>query len=77
MNSQKEINQLWPDDRVKDYLDKQSPEEKIEWTVLDGTLYGFIDSDGIQFACADDDENRVTGIIRFLIKHGGSYISNG
>ena len=45
--------------------------------VMDETgLYGYKDSIGNQFACADDDETRGIGITQFLIRNGGSYVSN-
>ena len=67
----------WPDDKVKEYLDMQYPNEKIEWFVMDEAgLYGCNDPGGNQFACADDDEIRALGIAQFLIRNGGSYISN-
>ena len=66
----------WPDDRVRKYLDQHNPGENIEWIVLDESgLYGYTDSAGMQFACADDDEHRAASIIQFLIRNGGSYIS--
>jgi len=45
--------------------------------VLDESLYGFTDSAGTLYAYADDDEHRIAGIIQFLLRNGGSYISNG
>ena len=66
----------WTGDKVKTYLDNQHPGEDIRWIVLDESgLYGFVDPSGSQFACADDDESRVAGIIRFLTENGGSYTS--
>lgn len=78
MYSQNEAMKQWPDDKVKEYLDKQHPNERVEWIVLDESgLYGFTDPAGSRFACADDDELRVAGIIQYLIRNGGSYSSNG
>ena len=78
MSIQQEVSKQWPDDKAREYLDKQHPNEKIKWIVLDKSgLYGCTDSAGTQFAYADDDELRVAGIIQFLIRNGGSYISNG
>ena len=65
----------WPDDRVREYLDGQYPGQRIEWVLMDESLYGFNDPGGIQFACADDDEIRNAGITQFLIRNGGSYTS--
>jgi len=67
----------WPDEKAKKYLDEQFPKEKIKWIAIFETgLYGFIDSNGLEFACADDDELRSIGITEFLIRDGGSYVSN-
>ena len=67
----------WPDDKVREYLDMQFPDERIEWVVMDEAgLYGCVDSDGTLFAYADDDESRAAGITQFLIRNGGSYVSN-
>ena len=77
MNIKKEAVEQWPDEKARKYLDMQYPNEKIEWIVLEKTgLYGFYDADGSQFACADDDEVRAVGITEFLIRNGGSYITN-
>ena len=77
MNTKKEAVEQWPDEKARKYLDMQYPNEKIEWIVLEKTgLYGFSDTDGSHFACADDDEVRAVGITEFLIRNGGSYISN-
>jgi hypothetical protein len=63
---------------VIEYLNEQCPSEKVKWVVLEESgLYGFIDGNGNEFACADDDDERNIGIIKFLIKNGGSYISCG
>ena len=78
MNIQNEVIKQWLDNKVKEYLDKQHPNEEVEWIVLDESgLYGFTDPAGSQFASADDDATRVAGIVQFLIRNGGSYISNG
>ena len=77
MYSQNEAMIHWPDDKVEEYLDKQHPYERVGWIVLDESgLYGFIGPAGSRFACADDDENRVAMITRFMIRNGGTYISN-
>ena len=77
MNIRKKAIEKWPDNKAKDYLDMQHPDEEIEWIILDESgLYGFNDSDGSQFACADDDEFRAVGITQFLIRNGGTYNSN-
>ena len=74
---QNKVIKQWSDDKVKEYLDQQHPDEKVEWIVLDESgLYGFIDPAGSQFASADDDEYRAAEIIQFLIRNDGSYISN-
>ena len=78
MNIQNEVIKQWLDNKIKAYLDKQHPNEEVEWIVLDESgLYGFTDPAGSQFASADDDATRVAGIVQFLIRNGGSYISNG
>lgn len=76
MNTQKEAIKTWPDDKVREYLDQQNPNEKTKWTVLDESLYGYIDPAGTIYAYADDDELRNAGVIQFLIRNGGTYISN-
>lgn len=76
MKTQKEVTKQWPDEKAREYLDEQNPDEVVEWIVLDESLYGFTDSAGALFAYADDDDLRVAGIIQFLIRNGGSYISN-
>jgi len=77
MSIRKHAIKQWPDDKAREYLDMQYPNEKIEWIVMNETgLYGFTDSSGTQYACADDDESRAVGITQFLIRNGGSYISN-
>jgi len=77
MNDKMKAIQQWTDDKSREYLDMQYPNERIEWIVLDESgLYGFTDSSGIKMACADDDDSRAIGITQFLIRNGGSYISN-
>ena len=62
---------------MREYLDEQNPNDEVEWIVLDQSLYGFTDSAGTLYAYADDDEHRVAEIIQFLLRNGGSHISNG
>jgi hypothetical protein len=77
MNIPKKAIEQWPDEKAKEYLDREYPNEQVEWIVLDESgLYGFNDPSGTQFAVADDDELRAVGITQFLIRNGGSYISN-
>ena len=77
MSIRKNAIKQWPDDKAKEYLDMQYPNEKMEWIVMDETgLYGYNDRIGNQFAYADDDEIRAVGITQFLIRNGGSYISD-
>jgi hypothetical protein len=67
----------WPDDKAREYLDRQEPDDRMKWVVLDESgLYGYSDHAGTQFACADDDELRAVGITEFLIRNGGAYTSN-
>jgi hypothetical protein len=76
VNIRKKAIRQWPDNTVKEYLDGQYPNQRVEWVILDESgLYGFVDTAGTQFACADDDEIRTIGITQFLIRNGGSYTS--
>ena len=77
MNIKKEQIKQWSDEKAREYLDEQNPNDEVEWIVLDESLYGFTDSAGALYAYADDDEHRIAGIIQFLLRNGGSYISNG
>ena len=77
MNTQKEVIKPWSDDKIREYLDKQNPNDNTKWTVLDESLYGYTDPTGALYAYADDDELRNAGVIQFLIRNGGSYISSG
>ena len=64
----------WPDDKVKAHLDSLQPGEWVKWIVMDEDgLYGYVDSNGMQYAYADDDESRVEAIMKFLLRHGGYY----
>ena len=46
MNIRKKAIEKWPDDKAKDYLDMQYPDERVEWIILDESgLYGFNDPD--------------------------------
>ena len=57
MDTTKKAIEQWPDEQAREYLNRQFPDEVIEWMVIDETgLYGYKDSIGNQFACADDDE---------------------
>lgn len=77
MTLRKAAAKQWPDDKVIEYLESQYPNEKVKWVILlDEGLYGFVASDGTQFASADDDEIRNAGIIEFLKRNGGEYVSN-
>jgi len=77
MTLRKKAIKEWPDEKVRHYLNAQYPNEKVKWVVLlDEGLYGFIASDGTKFASADDDEIRNEGIIEFLKRNGGEYVSN-
>jgi hypothetical protein len=77
MNDKMKAIEQWTDEKSKEYLDMQYPKERIEWIVLDKAgLYGFTDSSGTIMAIADDDDSRTIGITQFLIRNGGSYISN-
>ena len=75
MNICEEAIKAWPDGAAREYLDSQSPDdEEVKWVVMDESgLYGYIDSQGLEFACADDDDIRAMGIAQFLIRNGGSY----
>lgn len=75
MNICEEAIKAWPDGEAREYLDSQSPDdEEVEWVVMDESgLYGYIDSQGQEFAFADDDDIRAMGITQFLIRNGGSY----
>ena len=76
MNIRKDQIKQWPDEKVRVYLDEQYPNVEVEWIVLDESLYGFTNSAGTLYAYANDDEHRVAGVIQFLLRNGGSYISN-
>ena len=68
---------VWSDDKVRNYLNAQFPDEKIKWIVMsESGLYGYVDCNEMEFACADDDDLRSLGIVEFLIRNGGSYVSN-
>ena len=67
----------WPDEKAKAYLDSQYPDETVTWFIsIEDSLYGFRTADGREFAEADDDEIRNTGIIEFLKRNGSKYVSN-
>ena len=77
MNIIKKAIEQWTDDKARKYLDRQLPDESVEWIVLDKSgLYGYSDPVGFQYAYADDDEVRAVGITQFLVRNGGTYISN-
>ena len=66
----------WTDDGARAYLDSQHPGENVKWIVLyESGRYGYIDPSGSQFTCIDDDSARAAGIIAFLTRNGGSYMS--
>ena len=66
----------WTDNDARAYLDRQHPGENVKWIVLDRSgRYGYIDPTGSKFTCVDDDSARVAGIIEFLTRNGGSYVS--
>ena len=67
----------WDDNKIKKYLNGHYPNEKLTWFVFDDVaLYGFKGSDGMEFACADDDDARSEAIQDFLKRRGGKYVSN-
>lgn len=77
MSIRKNAIKEWPDDKAKEYLNSQFPNEKIVWFVTDDNgLYGFKTSDGAKFVEADDDDIRCEGIIEFIKRNGGEYVSN-
>lgn len=77
MSIRKKAIKEWPDEKVKEFLDQQYPGEKIEWgTTFNDSLYTFKTEDGTEFTEIDDDDLRVMGIIEFLKRNGGHYISN-
>ena len=66
----------WPDEKAREYLNSQYPNEKIIWFVSsDQGLYGFRTSDDAEFVEADDDDIRRTGIIEFIKRNGGVYVA--
>ena len=74
MSSRKKAIKEWPDEKAREYLDSQYPNEKVTWFIsLEESLYGFKTSDGSEFVEADDDDIRNTGIIEFLKRNGGVY----
>ena len=77
MPGRKPANKEWSDEKAKKYLNSQYPNEKVRWVIIsDEGLYGFIASDGAELASADDNEIRNIGIIEFLKRNGGEYVSN-
>ena len=71
----KAINE-WPDEKAREYLNSQYTNEKVTWfTTSDENLYGFKTNDGSEFVQADDDDIRNSGIIEFLKRNGGVYVS--
>ena len=77
MSTRKPENEEWSDVKAKKYLDSQYLNEKVRWVIiLDEGLYGFIASDGVKFASADNNKIWNMGIIEFLKRNGGEYVSN-
>ncbi|MDH3380556.1 MAG: hypothetical protein OER87_19300 [Gammaproteobacteria bacterium] len=76
MSIRKKAIREWPDEKAREYLNTQCPNEKITWFITnDEGLYGFKTSDGTEFVQADDDDIRCTGIIEFIKRNGGVYVS--
>lgn len=83
MTQRNQATESWTDSRAKAYLDGLEPGRQLEWVVLDDSeLYGYVDraattpfSGEVEYAWADDDALRVAGIIAFLQRQGGRYVS--
>ena len=77
MSLSNKVSKEWPDEKAKAYLDSQYPNETVTWFIsIDDSLYGVKTSDDNEFAEADDDEIRNTGIIACLKRNGGKYMSD-
>ena len=74
MSLRKKAIKQWPDEKAREYLDSQYPNEKVTWLIsFEESLYGFKTNDGSEFVEADDDDIRNTGIIEFLKRNDGVY----
>ena len=77
MSPRKKSIKEWPNERVKEYLDRLYPGKLIEWVpVLDDSLYVYKTNNGSEFLEMDENEIRVMGVIEFLKRNGGSYESS-
>jgi len=74
MSLRKKAIKEWSDEKAREYLDSQYPNEKVTWFIsFEESLYGSKTNDGSEFVEADDDDIRNTGIIEFLKRNGGVY----
>jgi hypothetical protein len=76
MTIRKRALKIWPEVKVKEYLNQQYPGEQITWFTEGDSLYSCKAADGSEFIIMDDDDLRSEGIVEFLQTNGGTYVSN-